>query len=78
MLPGIINEKENCLDVRDDISEKNAIRQTYESLASGAFILGIVVIVDSKPMNLCYRCYNNIFNTYFLMCIILKYIGILI
>ena len=22
MLPGIINEKENCLDVRDDISEK--------------------------------------------------------
>ena len=22
MLPGIINEKGNCLDVRDDISEK--------------------------------------------------------
>ena len=78
MLPGIINEKGNCLDVRDDISERNEIRQTYESLASGAFILGIVVIVDSKPMNLCYRCYDNIFNTYFLMCIILKYIEILI
>ena len=58
--------------------KKNAIRHTYESLASGLFILGIVVIVDSKPMNLCYRCYNNIFNIYFLMCIILKYIEILI
>ena len=57
MLPDIINEKGNCLEVRDDISEKNAIRHTYESLASGSFILGIVVIVDSKPMNLCYRCY---------------------
>ena len=78
MLPGIINEIENCLDVRDDISEKNAIRHTYKSLTSGAFILGIVVIVDSKPMNLCYRCYNDIFDTYFLMCIILKYIEILI
>ena len=78
MLHGIINEKGNCLDVRDDISEKNAIRYTYESLASGVFILGIVVVVDSKPMNLCYRCYNNIFNTLFLMCIILKYIEILI
>ena len=78
MLPGIINEKGNCLDLRDDISEKNAIRHTYESLASGLFILGIVVIVDSKPVNLSYRCYNNIFNIYFLMCIILKYIEILI
>ena len=78
MLPGIINEKGNCLDVRDDISEINAIRHTYESLASGAFILGIVVIVVTKPMNLCYRCYNNIFNTHFLMCIILKYVEILI
>ena len=78
MLLGIINERGNCLDVRDDISEKNAIRHKYESLASGAFILGIVVIVDSKPTDLCYRCYNNIFNTYFLMCIILKYIKILI
>ena len=78
MLPGIINEKGNCLDVRDDISEKNAIRHTYESLASGAFILGIVVIVDSKPINLYYRCYNNIYNTYFLMCITLKYTEILI
>ena len=74
MLPGIINEKGNRLDVRDDISEKDAIRHTYESLASGAFILGIVVIVDSKPMKLFYRYYNNIFDTYFLMCIILKYI----
>ena len=78
MLPGIMNEKGNCLDVRDDISEKNAIRHMYESLASGAFILGIVVIVDSKSMDLCYRCYNNIFNTYFLMCIILTYKEILI
>ena len=55
MLPGIINENGNCLDVRDDISEKNAIRHTYESLASGAFVLGIVVIDDSKSMGLCYR-----------------------
>ena len=78
MLPGIINEKGNCLDVRDDVSRKNAIRHTYESLASGAFILVSVVMADSKPINLCYRCYNNIFNTYFLMCIILKYIEILI
>ena len=78
MLPDIKNEKGNCLDVRDDISGKNAIRHTFESLAADAFILVIVVIVDSKPINLCYRCYNNIFNTYFLMCIILKYIEILI
>ena len=54
MLLGIINEKGNCLDVRDDMSERNAIRHTYESLASGAFILGIVVIVDSKPTDLSY------------------------
>ena len=78
MLPGIINEKGNCLDVRDDISEKNAIRNMYESLASGTFILGFVVIVDSQPRNLCYRCYNNIFNTYFLRCIIQKCIEMLI
>ena len=68
MLPGIINEKGNCLDVRDDISERNDIRQTYESLASGAFILGIVVIVDecrtksppdkTPPAHFCIRGQN--------------------
>ena len=64
--------------MKEVIFQKNAIRHTYESLASGAFILGIEVIVDSKPTNLCYRCYYNIFNTHFLVCIILKYIEILI
>ena len=36
-------------------------------------ILGIIVIADNMPMDLCYRCYNKRFITYFLMRIILKY-----
>ena len=56
----IINEQRNCLDVRDDISEKNTIFHMfpYKSLASGDFILEIIVIADNKPMYLCYRCYK--------------------
>ena len=61
MLHDIINEQGNCLDVRDDISEKILFltfsHVFYNSLASGALILGIIVIATNKPMNLCYRCY---------------------
>ena len=50
---------------------------SYKSLASGAVILGIIVIATNKPVNLCYRCYiYNSFITYFLMPLILKYIDI--
>ena len=31
---------------------------SYKSLAAGALILGIIVIADIKPMDLCYRCYK--------------------
>ena len=60
MFHGIINEQGNCLEVRDDISEKNPIFHmfSYNSLAFGALILGITVIADNKPMELCYRCYR--------------------
>ena len=60
MLHGIINEQGNYLDVRDGISEKNTIFHmfSYKSLASGALILGVIVIADMKPMDLCYRCYK--------------------
>ena len=62
MLHGIINERGNCLDVRDDISEKNTIFDifhmfSYKSLASDALILGIIVIATNKLVDLCYRCY---------------------
>ena len=63
MLHGIINEQGNCLDVRDDISEKNIIFDIfhmfpYKSLASGATIIGIIVIAINMPMDFCYRCYT--------------------
>ena len=29
---------------------------TYKYLASGAFTIGIKVIADNKPMDLCYGC----------------------
>ena len=31
---------------------------SYKSLASGALNLGIIVIADIMPMDLCYRCYK--------------------
>ena len=51
--------KEIVLEVRDDISEKNTIFHmfSYLSLASGALVLVNTVIADTKPMELCYRCY---------------------
>ena len=59
MLHGIINEEGKCLDVRDAISEITIYHMfSYKSLASGAFILGIIVIADDKSMDLCYRCYK--------------------
>ena len=42
---------------------------TYKFLASGALILGIIVIADNKPMDV-------VFITYFLKRILLKYIEI--
>ena len=59
MLHGIMSEQGNCLDERDDISEKTTIFRTffYTFLASGALILLIIIIADNKPMDLCYRCY---------------------
>ena len=62
--------KEIVLEVRDDISEKILF-------SHGFLVLVIIVIADNKPMELCYRCYYIIFFIiYFLMPIILKYIGI--
>ena len=60
MLHCIINEQGNCLKVRYDISEKNTIFHmfSYKSLASGALILGITVIANNKPVELCYRCHK--------------------
>ena len=48
MLHGIINEQVHWLDVRDDISEKMDIFRmfSYKSLASGAFVLGIISLVN--------------------------------
>ena len=49
---------------------------SYYFLASGALVLVSTVIADSKPMELCYRCYTIFLITYFLMPIILNYIDI--
>ena len=58
MLHGIINEQGNCLDVRDDISEKKNIFHMFPIIFSlSAIILGIIDIADNKPINLCYRWY---------------------
>ena len=59
MLHCIINEQSNCLDVRDDISEKNTIFHmiSYRSPAAGALFLGIIVIAENMSMDLCCRCY---------------------
>ena len=53
MLHGIIQEQGNCLDVRDDTSERNDYfsHVSYKSLASGALILEIIVIDDNKPVD---------------------------
>ena len=41
------------------IFQKKAIFHmfSYSSLASGALVLVVTVIVDNKPMELCYLCY---------------------
>ena len=36
-------------------------RFSYYSLASGALVLEITVIVDNKPMEICYRFVYNLF-----------------
>ena len=47
MLYGILNEQGNYLDVRDGISENTIFHIfSYKFLASGALILGIIVIAD--------------------------------
>ena len=59
MLHDIINEQGNGLNVRDDISEKNIPHKFKDrSLASGAFILGIIIISYNKLTDLCYRRYK--------------------
>ena len=60
MLHDMIKEQGNCLDVRDDCSGKMNVFHmfSFKFLASGALILGIIVIADNKPMDLCYRCYK--------------------
>ena len=54
MLHGIKNEQGHCLYVRDDIADKNKYfsHVSYKSPASGALILGIIIIADNKPMDL--------------------------
>ena len=53
MLHGIINEQGNCLDVRDDISEKNYFHIfSNKSLASGALILGIIAIAHGNVLEI--------------------------
>ena len=37
------------------IFQKNTV--FYQSLASDALVLVIIVIADNKPMELCYLCY---------------------
>ena len=52
--------KEIILEVRDAILvKKNPIFHmfSYQSLASCALVLLIIVIADIKPMELCYRSY---------------------
>ena len=61
MLHGIINEQGNCLDARDDISEKILFLAifymfSYKSLAPGALILETIVIATNKIIDLSYRC----------------------
>ena len=60
MIHGIIHEQGNCLDVRDDISEKMIIFHSFSNkyLVSCAFFLESIVIADNKPMDFCYRCYK--------------------
>ena len=66
MLYGKLNEQGNHLDVRDGISEITILHIfTYKSLASGALILGIIVIADC-PWTCVSDVLNNTFITYFL------------
>ena len=67
VLHGIMNEQGNCLDVRDNISEKYYFHMfSYKSLASGALSLVIIVIADNKPMNFT-DVISNLFIKYLLM-----------
>ena len=69
MLHGIINEQGNILDVRCDISEKKLYFHmcSYESLYKFLIISPWTCVTD---------VINKLFIPYFLMRIILKYIGI--
>ena len=77
MLHGTINEQGNCLDVRDDISEKNTFFDifhmfSHKSLASGALILGNISLLLTSPWACVTGVMYNLFITYFLMHTILK------
>ena len=60
MLHGIIKVQGNCLE--EIIFQKQTIFYmfSFKSLASGALIIGIIVIADNKPMELCNIWYKNI------------------
>ena len=60
MIPGIIHEQGNCLDIRDDISANVIIFHRFSNkfLVSCALISESIVIADNKPMDFCYRCYK--------------------
>ena len=71
MLHGIINVQGTCLDVRDAF-QKNTIFYilhmfSYKSLASGALILGIIVIATNNVTvviyNLFYHLFSNAYTT---------------
>ena len=48
---------------------------SYKTLASDALSSGVIVIADNKLTDLFHICFK-LFITYFLMCIILKYIDL--
>ena len=64
----MIFQKNNIFDIFNMFS--------YKSLASGALILGIIVIATNKPWTCVTDILYNIFITYFPMPIILLYIDI--
>ena len=62
MLHGIIIAQGNSFDVKNVISEKkfNVYFHmfSFKYLATGAFILDIIIIADNKSMDLFYRRYK--------------------
>ena len=61
MLHGIIITQGNSFDVKNVISEKKYVyfhMFSYKYLATGAFILDIIIIAVNKSMNLFYRRYK--------------------